>query len=373
MRDPRRALAAEARSGNGVVELGPGAWLVTEPVATERLLADEHALTARAEQGAATAWGTGGLERWTAARQAMRPELTGSAVARFAPVIAAHARRAATGWASAEGFDVVAEAARLMSAVNTHCLLDGPAPLLARLVGAELSAAERAWSPLRRRRLLRAQSATLTAVREHLHARAPRSGPVAALAGAGLDDRTTALAVRTMLLSSHHVPAAALAWALHELSLRPDVQARVRAEAGARPDPADLPLCRAVVREALRLHPPVWQLRRVLDAPVLGFPAGADLLFSPWVNHRDPAAHPDPDRFDPWRRRPASPGSYLPFALGPRFCPGSRLATAELVVVLATVLRTHRVVPRRAPAPARGVLNAPRGLRLALVPDGPQR
>lgn len=225
MRDPRRALAAVARSGGGVVELRPGTWLVTDPATTERLLASRHAMTARTARGAAASWGEGGLERWMAARRAARP----------------------------------------------------------------------------------------------------------------------------------------------------DLQRRIRDEATAHPDPraADLPLCRAVVRETLRLHPPIWQLRRVLDAPVPGFPAGAEVLFSPYVNHRDPAAHPDPDRFDPHRWATAtrpSPGSYLPFALGPRFCPGSHLATAELAVVLAAVLERHHVAPHRAPKPSRGVLNAPRRLRLTLVP-----
>ncbi|WP_447001905.1 cytochrome P450 [Saccharothrix isguenensis] len=380
MRDPRRALTVLARSGGGVVELHPGAWLVTDLAATERLLASRHALTARTEQGtAATSWGPDGLRLWMAARRAMHPELTASAVARFAPVISSHARHAVTGWASAASFDVLGGAVDLMSTVNTHYVLGGTSPTLARLVGEELSAAERARPPLpRRRRLLRAQLAAHTAVREHLRARTPSAGLVATLAGAGLDERTTALAVRTMLLSSHHVPAAALAWALHELSLHPDVQERVRGEVATHPDPggADLPLCGAVVREVLRLHPPVWQLRRVLDASVLDFPAGAELLFSPYVNQRDESGHPHPDRFDPDRWRPTSrptPGAYLPFALGPRFCPGSHLATAELVVALATVLATHHVLPHRAPTSSRGVLNAPRGLRLALVPHGRRR
>ncbi|EWC63244.1 Cytochrome P450 family protein [Actinokineospora spheciospongiae] len=363
-----------------MVELHPGTWLVTDPATTDRLLASRHALPARVEQGAATtSWGVDGLQRWMAARRAMRPWLTPSAAARFAPAISAHARSAVVRWASAADIDVMSEGSGLLSTVNTHYILGRPSPTLTRLVGEELSAAERARPPLlRRRRLLRAQLATLTTVHDHLRTEVPPADLVAALADAGLDERTTALAVRTMLLSSHHVPAAALAWALHELSSRPDLQEQLRGETTAQRDPGgtDLPLCRAVVREALRLHPPVWQLRRVLDAPVLDFPAGAELLFSPHINQRDRAAHPDPDRFDPHRRHPDShppPGAYLPFALGPRFCPGSHLAIAELVVVIATVLDTHVVVPHHAPAPARGTLNAPRGLRLTFLPHRPHR
>ncbi|MFD7660212.1 cytochrome P450, partial [Actinosynnema sp. NPDC059797] len=372
VRDPRRALAAVARSEGGVVELHPGTWLVTDPATTERLLASRHAVTARTARGAAASWGEGGLERWMAARRAVRPELTEAAAARFAPITASSARHAVTRWASAARVDAMAEATRLMSALNTHYVLGEPAPSLTALVEDELSTARRAFRPASLR-LPRKQLATRSALHAHLRAAAPGRGLVAALTGAGLDERSTAQAVRTMLLSGHHVPAAALAWALHELSARPDLQRRIRDEATARPDPraADLPLCRAVVRETLRLHPPIWQLRRVLDAPVPGFPAGAEVLFSPYVNHRDPAAHPDPDRFDPhrWTTAPRpSPGSYLPFALGPRFCPGSHLATAELAVVLAAVLERHHVAPYRAPKPSRGVLNAPRRLRLTLVP-----
>jgi cytochrome P450 len=374
VRDPRRALAAVARTGNGVVELRPGAWLVTDPTTTQRLLASRHALPPRAERGTiATSWGEDGLARWMAARGAMRPELTSSAAAGFAPVISSHTRRAVAAWTSTATIDAMAEAVHLVSAINTHYILGEPSPDLTRLVEAELTAARRARPALfGRRRLQRAQLATHTGIREHLRTPAPPAALVTALLSAGLDQRATTLAVRTMLLSSHHVPAAALAWTLHELSLHPTVQEQVRDEINAHRDlhNAELPLCRAVVHEALRLHPPVWQLRRVLNAPVLDFPKGADLLFSPHLNHRDRAAHPDPDRFDPHRWRPGvhpPPGSYLPFALGPRFCPGSHLAVAQLVAVLATILTTHLVVPRHAPTASPGVLNAPRGLRLTLM------
>ncbi|MGZ3145209.1 cytochrome P450 [Lentzea chajnantorensis] len=373
MRDPRQALTAVARSGGGVVELRPGTWLVTDPATTERLLASRHALTARTEQGAdVISWGEDGLERWMAARRAMRPGLTAAAAARFEPTTGSYARRAVTGWASMTSIDAMAEATRLMAAVNTHYVLGEPAPVITALVGNELSTAQRTRFPVSRR-LPRRQLATYTALRTHLRDQTPARGLVADLTTAGLDERSTTLAVRAMLLSSHHVPAAALAWALHELSRCPDLQRRVRDEATALPDPgaADLPLCRAVVRETLRLHPPIWQLRRVLDAPVPGFPAGAEVLFSPYLNHRDPAVHLDPDRFDPhrWTSAPRpSPGSYLPFGLGHRFCPGSHLATAELTVVLAAVLAGHHVLPRQTPKPLRGVLNAPHRLRVALVP-----
>ncbi|MCP2167456.1 cytochrome P450 [Goodfellowiella coeruleoviolacea] len=374
MRDPREVLAAAARSGNGRTELQPGLWLVTDPDTTEQLLAHRAAHTVRAAQrSAVTDWGADGLAAWLAARRAMRPALAPARVAGFTPVITSHAERITAGWQSPGSIDVLREAVRLVSTVNVHHLLGEPSPRLSALVERELTAAEQAGGvfPLRRRRLLRAQHATHTAIQRHVRADTARAGLLAVLADHGLSERVVTLALRNMLLSSHHVPAAALAWVFHELSTRPELQRRAHAEAAAHQDFRDLRLCRDIVRETLRLHPPVWQLQRQLAAPVVGFASGTTVLFSPYLNHRDPGAHAQPQRFHPdrWPANPhPAPGSYFPFALGPRFCPGSQLALVELTVILAAVLRTHRLAPHRSPTPARGVLHAPRGLRLRVSP-----
>ncbi|MFT7841586.1 cytochrome P450 [Saccharothrix sp. BKS2] len=376
MRDPREELLAAARAGDGVTELRPGLWLVTDPPSTARLLASPDAVTGRsAPRRDLTSWGPDGAATWMAVRRALRPVLTAPHLEPLLPAIAEQARRTTAAWPAPGVVDGVRAAVRLVSDATLAHLLGAPSATLSALVDEELSAAGRTRAVLGRpvlgrRSLDRARRATYDAVRHRV--RADRDGLPALLAAHGFEEHHVTLAVRTLLLSGHHVPAAALAWTFHRLALHPDAQDQARAEALAHPEPgADLPFCRGVVRETLRLHPPVWQLRRQLRAPVNPLPAGATAVFSPYLNHRDAAAHPDPDAFRPERRhlRPAL-GSYLPFALGPRSCPASRTALVELTVLLAEVLKTHRLSRHRDPGPSRGVLYAPDGLALRVVPVG---
>lgn len=373
MVEPLDALIAAASSGGGVAALERGRWLVTDPAETERLLASKDTSTARAAQTTAvTSWGPDGLATWMAVRRAAHPYLTAPRLTAAIPTIAEQAERVVSGWPSPGVVDAGHETVSLVSLVNVRHLLGGPSDALSPLVERELVLAGRTGWPLRlgRRGLRHAQRATYDAIRHHI--RPSPAGLAAVLADRGFNEHTVTMALRTMLLSSHHVPATALAWALHELSTHPDVQERARTEATTQADPtADLPLCRAVIRETLRLHPPVWRLQRQLTAPARGLPAGANLLFSPYLNHHDPSAYPSPSRFRPerWSQgfRPAA-GSYLPFALGPRTCPASQLALTQLTVVLAAVLRVHHLIPHRGPTPAFGALHAPRRLRLRLIP-----
>ncbi|WP_344884222.1 cytochrome P450 [Allokutzneria multivorans] len=319
----------------------PGVWLVTDPLAAERLLANRAALPPRGDlRNEVTSWGPDGPAMWMAVRRAMRPLLSASAVDAFVPQMIEVAQGIGQGVV-----DAMREAVRLVSAINVRYVLGEDVPRISSLVDKELRSQRR-----------RVQRATFEVIRQHV--RVSRTGFPAHLKEHGFDERTITLAVRTMLLSSHNVPAAALAWCFHEVSARPDVQERAR---------ADSQFCGAVVREVLRLHPPVWQLPRQLAEAVGDYPAGATLLFSPYLNQRDPRAFAEPDEFRPQRwlsgTCPAS-GSYFPFALGPRFCPGSQLALTELTVILSAVLQSHQLVPRRAPGPSRGILHAPRKLRI---------
>jgi cytochrome P450 len=155
----------------------------------------------------------------------------------------------------------------------------------------------------------------------------------------------------TMFFAGHETSAAALAWAWYLLAGDPSVTSRLRAElstvVGDRSpvmaDLARLPLLAQVVKETLRLYPPAWVFDRspLRDVTLAGYtiPKGANVLFSPWVVHRDPARWSDPDEFRPERfAGPPPRSSYLPFGDGPRMCVGNRFAEAELALVLATML-----------------------------------
>jgi len=175
-------------------------------------------------------------------------------------------------------------------------------------------------------------------------------------------------------------------WALHLLAGDPEVEARWHAELDAaldgRPATADdirtLPYTVRVVKESLRLYPPVWSFFRELTADYqLGdhtIGKGHVMAFSPWVTHRDPSVWPDPLRFDPERwadgaQRPPEL-SYFPFSAGPYECHARGLAMKEAVLILATLGQrwAFRPVDERAPRPmATGAIVPKGGLRMAPV------
>jgi cytochrome P450 len=168
----------------------------------------------------------------------------------------------------------------------------------------------------------------------------------------------------TLLLAGHETTANALAWSLHLLGAHPPAQRRLRAELeevlGARApgaaDLPDLPYTRAVLRESMRLYPPAWIVARRLVTPrvVCGhrLPAGAVLVFSSWVVHRDPLWWPEPEQFRPERWLTPAPErpryAYFPFGGGPRQCIGNGFAEAEGVMALATLCRHWHFSPASA-------------------------
>lgn len=140
-----------------------------------------------------------------------------------------------------------------------------------------------------------------------------------------------------------------------------------------------LPRTRAVVLEALRLYPPVWNLPRIATADIpLGdwvLPSGAVALVPVWVLQRDPRSWDRPAEFVPERwldaegqvdeRLPGQPpGSWLPFGLGNRHCIAKRLAPIEVTLIIAMLMRHwHLEFPEGEPPQAVG--------SLAVRPDPP--
>ena len=91
----------------------------------------------------------------------------------------------------------------------------------------------------------------------------------------------------------------------------------------------DTALVRNAVEEMLRYEPPVLQAGRITLEPreIDGVPVepGQVLTLSLPAAGRDPAANPDPDRFDITRPEPR----HLAFGGGAHFCLGAPLARAE--------------------------------------------
>ncbi|MDX2053210.1 MAG: cytochrome P450 [Polyangiaceae bacterium] len=171
-----------------------------------------------------------------------------------------------------------------------------------------------------------------------------------------MTDRQIRDQVVTLFLAGHDTTATSMAFALYELSYRPDLQSMIRSELAA--SGASETLDRSL-KETLRLYPAVHMIARMAVRDVmLGrhlVRKGDELLVPLWVFHRDPKVFPDPEAFCP-ERWGVSGGlnsrarAYLPFSTGPRVCTGQSLAQEELKVVVAAVLRKFQleaVEPRK--------------------------
>ena len=167
----------------------------------------------------------------------------------------------------------------------------------------------------------------------------------------------------TLFVAGHDTLANGLTWTWSLLADHPDVEARLHAELrdvlrGRSPSHehlAKLPYTGRVWAESLRLYPPSWVVtRQALEEHKLGtttIPAGAIVVVSQYLLHRDPRFFPDPLRFDPDRwDAPSSPQSllrqgYIPFGAGPRSCIGQGLATMEGTLVLGGLASHWRCRP----------------------------
>jgi cytochrome P450 len=184
---------------------------------------------------------------------------------------------------------------------------------------------------------------------------------------------------------------ALLTWILWYLGQQPEVRyACVReSDAAARAGVSDdelvaaMPHTRAVVQETLRLRPPAWALRRVLDRTVEAgggtFGPGDTIIFSSWVTHRDPLLWERPEEFDPGRFLDGRPSwkQYFPFAAGPHRCLGQEFSLLEATLATGILLRTFETsfatgpsAHRLRPAIALTLDPAPRATLRARVGDG---
>jgi len=185
----------------------------------------------------------------------------------------------------------------------------------------------------------------------------------------------------------------ATVWTLRLLAEHPDVNARVIAEldsvlAGRLPTHEDLSrlsYTRQVLRESMRLCPPIWLITRTATTSVEwadGYiPAGTDVLLSPWALHRDADVFPDPgvfdpDRWDPERMTTVQREGDFALGAGRRKCIGDvfglNAATVTLAVILTRWDLHHR--PGHAAVKPRLMLMPPRTpvtveLRRARMPE----
>jgi cytochrome P450 len=171
--------------------------------------------------------------------------------------------------------------------------------------------------------------------------------------------------VTTLFIAGHDTTAWTLIWALILLSQHPEVRAKLQTELeasleGRLPTVDDLPrlpYTDAIIKETLRLYPPVVGILREALIPVelegLTMQPGEIVWLTPYIIQRDGRYFDRPEQFWPERFGPDGSGqplerripryAYYPFGGGPRICLGNGFAMLEARLLLATIAQHYRL------------------------------
>lgn len=160
-----------------------------------------------------------------------------------------------------------------------------------------------------------------------------------------------------ILFGGTDTSAATLEWTMTELFRHPFVLKNLQTEVRqvlqdkqniTDEDLGEMRYLRAVVKETLRLHPPVPSTGRVSreDVRIMGYDiaAGTIVLINTWASGRDPTFRDESDKFMPERFLNSSVDfkgldfELIPFGSGRRGCPGIGFAMANVELVLANLV-----------------------------------
>ena len=161
------------------------------------------------------------------------------------------------------------------------------------------------------------------------------------------------------IFAGHHTTAGTAAWTLLELARRPEYMDLVLDELDAHfgadgevtfQSLREIPVLENVIKEVLRLHPPlIFLIRKVMqDFHFKNYTvkAGKYVCASPRVSHRIADIFPDPEKFDPdryseARQEDALPFSWIAFGGGKHKCSGNAFAMLQLKAIFSILLRRY--------------------------------
>ncbi|MGW2372856.1 cytochrome P450 [Kitasatospora sp. NPDC001683] len=416
IRSPLDFVAGLAAHGDLVrLRLGPlDAYVVCHPDLVHRLLTEDRTydkggiIIEKAREAFGNGLATCPASAHRRQRRMLQPAFHRDRLPGYAAMMAEEIADTTARWRDGDVVDVPAAMYRLSTAVTARCLfaaheradslpvhdaMDAVTRGVARRMMLPLPGADRIPTP-GNRRFKRAQrnlrEITRLLIADYRAAGTDHQDLLSMLLsardehGRGLSDGEIHDQVVTFLLAGMETSAATLSWAWTLLAANPAVRERLHTELDTvldgRParheDLPALPLTARIVSETLRLYPPAWILSRTVtvDTELGGhrLPAGATVLYSPYLLHRRADLFPCPDRFDPDRwlttARPAA-GTYTPFGLGARRCIGDAFGTTEAALALATIAARWTVTPSRDRPirPHRGSSLAPRSFTATLT------
>ena len=164
----------------------------------------------------------------------------------------------------------------------------------------------------------------------------------------------------SLMFAGHHTSSGTSSWTLIELLRHPEAYAEVTKELDdLYADGQEvsfhalrqIPKLENVLKETLRLHPPLIILMRVAqdEFEVEGHPIhkGEMVAASPAISNRIPEDFPEPDAFDPNRyEKPRQEDlinrwTWIPFGAGRHRCVGAAFATMQIKAIFSVLLREY--------------------------------
>ncbi len=159
--------------------------------------------------------------------------------------------------------------------------------------------------------------------------------------------------VVTFIFAGHETTAVALAWTIIELARHSDWSQKCIDEIQSTSSLSSAPQSRlivdAVLKESMRLNPPVWIIPRTATHAYqldnYHIPQGSIILTCPFTLHRNKNLWQDADTFSPQRfidQPSPEKFAYIPFGVGPHTCIGMEFAILEARTILTTLLQHCR-------------------------------
>jgi cytochrome P450 len=171
------------------------------------------------------------------------------------------------------------------------------------------------------------------------------------------DDAAIVAHIASLFALSSEGSQSALVWTLILLAQHPRIAAELADElrdklgtgSPSLEKAGELPYLDAVVKESMRILPPVpLQIRvaqRDTEIAGHGMPNGTRLVLNTFLTNRVPELYPDGDVFRPERWLTIAPNAFeFPvFSAGPHLCPGYWFGSAAIKIGLAAILTRYRV------------------------------
>ena len=317
---------------------------------------------------------------WHRQRGLIQPAFRRENIVSYAPVMTRAASRMLDSWTGGESRNVHADMMAMTLDIVAQCLCGAEVAGVAERVGKALEVitdrfmtdASQALllpfdlpdflAPARRDAISDLREIINGIIRERRASHQPRGDLLDTLLhardaeGHPMSDAQLRDEVMTLFLAGNETTAIALSWTCYLLGQHPQVEAKLVEElnavlGGRKPTPEDLPRLRyteMVLKESMRLYPPVWRIARkaIADCEIGGYrvTAGTNIFIFQSLTQRDPRFFANPDAFDPerWREDPIRSGqiprfAYFPFGGGSRVCVGAAFAMLEATLLLAMI------------------------------------